>query len=259
MTTPTPAPTSSSPPQGGNTFGPAKPVPRCLLGGFAARANAVVLARWSVTTVALALAACSSTPPPPDWQMNAKGSVERAADAWLSGNSKIEAVEFARARSEVARTGRPDLLARVELLRCATRVAALDFEPCVGYEALATDAAPAEQAYARYLEGKAQPADAALLPQAHRGLAGGSASPDGALASIQDPLSRLVAAGVLLRRSQATPGVINQAVDAASAQGWRRPLLAWLKVEQQRAQAGGAADEVARIQRRMDVLLNSSR
>lgn len=213
-------------------------------------------AHWlALSILGLILAACSSTPPPPDWQMNVKGSVERAADAWLSGNSKIELVEFARARSEVARTGRPDLLARVELLRCATRVAALEFEPCAGYEALAADAAPDEQAYARYLEGKAQPADAALLPEVHRGLAGGSALPDGALAGIQDPLSRLVAAGVLLRRRQATPGVITQAVGAASAQGWRRPLLAWLKVEQQRAQAGGAADEVERIQRRIDMVL----
>jgi hypothetical protein len=217
------------------------------------------LAPISAASLALALVACSSTPPPPEWQMNAKGSVERAADAWLSGNSKIEAVEFARARSEVARTGRPDLLARVELLHCATRVAALDFEPCAGYEALAADAAAAEQAYARYLAGTALPADAALLPEAHRGLAGGSASPDGALAGIQDPLSRLVAAGVLLRRGQATPGVITQAVDTASAQGWRRPLLAWLKVEQQRARAGGAADEVARIQRRIDLVLEHER
>jgi hypothetical protein len=191
--------------------------------------------------------------------MNAKGSLERAVDAWLLGDVKIEAAEFARARAEVARTGRPDLVARVELLRCATRVAALDFAPCAGFEAVAQDAAPAEQAYAHYLEGKAQAADAAWLPDAHRSLAGGSASPDGALAAIKDPLSRLVAAGVLLRRSQATPGVITQAVDTASGQGWRRSLLAWLRVDQQRAQAGGAEDDAARIQRRIDLLLAPQR
>jgi hypothetical protein len=43
-------------------------------------------------------------------------------------------------------------------------------------------------------------------------------------------------------------------VDNASAQGWRRPLLAWLKVQQARAQAGGAMDEVARLQRRIELL-----
>ena len=118
------------------------------------------------------------------WQMNAKGSADRAAEAWLSGDTRAEAAEFARARTEVSRTARPDLLARVELLRCAARAAALDFEPCTGFDALASDAAPAEQAYARYLKGDAQVADAPLLPAAHRGLVGATAAPDAALAGI---------------------------------------------------------------------------
>ncbi len=200
------------------------------------------------------LAACGNTPPAPDWQMNAKASVERATQAWLTGDQRVEAAEFARARREVAATGRIDLAARVELLRCAGRVAALVVEPCAGFDALAADATPADQPYALYLAGRSTAADAALLPDFHRALAAGSAAPDAALAAITDPLSRLVAAGALFQRSQATPGVIAQAVDTASAQGWRRPLLAWLKVQQARAQAGGAADEVARIQRRMDLV-----
>jgi hypothetical protein len=203
--------------------------------------------------LALGLAACSNTPPTPDWQMNAKSSLERAADAWLSGNSAIEAVEFARARSEVARTGQPERVARVELLRCATRAASLVFEPCAGFEALAADAAPAEQAYARYLAGQALAADAPLLPEAHRPLTVATA-PESALANIKDPLSRLVAAGVLLQRGVASPAVAAVAVDTASAQGWRRPLLAWLQVKQARAQAGGAVEEAARLQRRIDLV-----
>ena len=207
-----------------------------------------------VVVSVLGLTACGNNPPAPEWQMNAKSSAERAAEAWLVGNNRVEAAEFARARSEVASTGRPGLLARVELMRCATRVASLDMNPCKGFEVLAADAAPAEQAYARYLAGRSQAADAPLLPEPHRPFAAGSAAPDAAVAAIPDPLSRLVAAGALFQRSQATPGVIALAVDTASAQGWRRPLLAWLKVQQARAQAGGAADEAARIQRRIDLI-----
>ena len=244
----TPAPTASSPPQGGNTCGPAKPVPRRFWKHAAALGASVVM-----------LAACSNNPPAPDWQMNAKASAERATQAWLTGEQRVEAAEFARARREVASTGQPALMARVELLRCAGRVAALDMGPCTGFDALATDAAPAEQAYARYLAGRSTAADAALLPEAHRPFAAGSASPDAALAAIADPLSRLVAAGVLFQRSQVTPGVIVQAVDTASAQGWRRPLLAWLKVQQARAQAAGVTEEVARIQRRIDLVAPPAR
>ncbi|MFN7123769.1 MAG: hypothetical protein ACK4NM_17225 [Hydrogenophaga sp.] len=188
--------------------------------------------------------------------MNAKGSAERATEAWLSGDSRVELAEFARARAEVARTGRADWVARLELLRCAGRVAALEFEACTGFDALAADAAPAEQAYARYLNGSAEPGDAALLPEAQRAVLANSAAPEGAVAAIADPVSRLVAAGVLLRSGRATPGVISQAVDTASAQGWRRPLLAWLKVQQQRAQAVGDAAAAAAVQRRIDLVLS---
>ena len=215
--------------------------------------------RWSVLSLGLMLAACSNTPPAPDWQLNAKTSIERATDAALRGDTRIEAAEFARARAEVARTGQPALMARLELLRCANRVAALDFAPCSGFDALIADAAAPEQAYARYLAGEAMPDDAALLPPAHRSLVSQDAAPDAALAAITDPLSKLIAAGVLLRRSQATPGVIEQAVNTASGQGWRRPLLAWLGVQLQRAQAVGAAQEAARIQRRIDLVLQDQR
>ncbi|MGE4236114.1 MAG: hypothetical protein AB7E97_07105, partial [Hydrogenophaga sp.] len=87
--------------------------------------------------------------------MNAKGSAERATQAWLGGDARIAAAEFARVRAALASTGQPTLLARAELLRCATRVASLAFEPCTAFDALAQDAQPAEQAYARYLAGAA--------------------------------------------------------------------------------------------------------
>lgn len=207
--------------------------------------------RLIVLGVAALLSACGSTPPPPDWQMNARGSVERAAEAWLSGNAKVEEVEFQRARDEVARTAQPALVARLELTRCATRVAALVFEPCAGFDAVAADAAPAERAYARYLAGQSTGEDAALLPTPHKALATGQGAD---IAAITDPHSRLIAAGVLLRRSAATPAVIATAVDTASQRGWRRPLLAWLGVQLRQAQAAGVVDEVARIQRRIDLM-----
>jgi hypothetical protein len=197
------------------------------------------------------LAGCGSTPPPPDWQMNAKGSAERAAEAWLSGNTKVEEVEFLRARSEVARTAMPERVARLELTRCATRVAALVFEPCAGFDAVAGDAAPAEKAYARYLAGQASADDAKLLPAPHQGMVGVQGAD---LKGIADPLSRLIAAGVLMRRGVATPAVIAAAVETASQRGWRRPLLAWLGVQLQQARAAGATDEAARIQRRIDLV-----
>ena len=208
--------------------------------------------RFAAWGAAALLAACASTPPPPDWQLNAKNSLERASAAYLSGNSRVEAVEFARARSEIARTGRADLLARTELVRCAARVASLDFDDCPGYAAIAADAAPAERAYANYLAGRAGEADAALLPPAHAALVKGGSGDT--VKAIEDPFSRLVAAGVLLRTGRADGAIAVLASETASEQGWSRPLLAWLQLRAKGAAAAGNADEAARLRRRIDLI-----
>ncbi len=208
-----------------------------------------------IVGVAMLLSACANGPAVPDWQMTAKSSIERALSAYLSGNDKVEAQEFAKARSEMASTGQIDRVARVELIRCASRVASLVLDDCIGFEKLRQDAAAPERAYADYLAGRAQPQDAPLLPAQHRDVmqtsTGSTAS---VVAGISDPLARLVAAGVLLRTDRASPAIITLAIDTASAQGWRRPLLAWLGVQAMRAEQAGDTEEGLRLRRRMDLV-----
>ena len=48
--------------------------------------------------------------------------------------------------------------------------------------------------------------------------------------------------------------VMASATDTASAQGWRRPVLAWLLLQSKSAQSAGDADEVARLQRRIAIV-----
>lgn len=203
----------------------------------------------------LVLAACSHTPPPPDWQLNARGSAERAVDAWLSGNTRVAEAEWRLAERETRRTADPTTLARLALLRCAAQVASLQIGPCEAFVPFAADAAEAERAYDRYLRAQASPADAPLLPPAQRPLVAlDAAALSARLLQVADPLSRLVAAGVAFQRGQASPALVAQAVDTASAQGWTRPLMAWLMVQRDLARQAGQADEVARIERRLALL-----
>ena len=212
--------------------------------------------QWSAAAFASALLiACSSKPPVPDWQMNAHASAQNAIEAYLSGNARVEKLEWDRARAEVARTGRADWLARLELMRCAAQVASVVAGPCEPFEALRQDAAPPERAYADYLAGRATASQVGLLPEAQRKVA---ASGDAAaLAAIEEPLSRLVAAGALLQAGRASPAVMAAAVETASAQGWRRPLLAWLTLQVQRAEASGDAEAAATLRRRITLVEQS--
>ena len=175
-------------------------------------------------------AGCSSGPPLPDWQLNASQALQAFQRDYLAGDTRAAEADFARARAEIVRTGREDLLARAELVRCAARVASLEFDDCPGFQALRAGAGPEELAYADYLAGR------------------------GAHAADDDALSRLVAAGVRLRTAAIDPAGIAAAVDLASAQGWRRPLLAWLGVQVQRAEAAGDGETAARLRRRMQLI-----
>ncbi|MES2318655.1 MAG: hypothetical protein V4631_14330 [Pseudomonadota bacterium] len=202
-----------------------------------------------IVALALALGACGSKPAQPSWKANAAGSLTAFSDAYLKGDTGIADTEFARARGEMASTGRPDLVAHAELYRCATRVASLEYDNCPGFAAVAQDASAAEHAYAAYLDGRWQGLDAQLLPEQQRAIVQGKAT----LAAIADPLSRLVAAGVLMKTQRIAPADIAVATSTASEQGWRRPLLMWLGVSLKRVQAAGDNAEAARIQRRIEL------
>jgi len=190
----------------------------------------------------LALAGCAARAPQPAWKPDAQSALEGFTESYLAGATPAARTEFARARAASTGTGDAVAVAQVELVRCAAQTASLDIDDCAGFAALAVDATPAQRAYADYLAGRWQGLDRTLLPEQHRGTA---------LAAIDDPLSRLVAAGAALRAGQLAPEGIATATETASTQGWRRPLLAWLGVAIQRAQALGDVQEVARLQRRV--------
>ena len=182
----------------------------------------------------ICLAGCAGGPPPPAWQASARFSLDAFQQAWLRGESRVADVEFARARAELASTGNAALVARAELIRCATRAAALEFDDCPGFEKLRADAGPDELAYADFLSGK------------------------GSRSEGEDAVSKLVSLGVLFKVGKATPEGIAQAVDLSSAQGWRRPLLAWLGVQEKRAEAAGDREALERIRRRIALVSGKS-
>ena len=228
------------------------------------------LAAAALILVLIQLGGCASRPPPPDWQLSAKAASERAVAAYLNGEARIEAQELAQARRETARTGRAELLARIELTHCAAATASLVLQPCAGFEALRVDAGATEIAYANYLNARPTASEVALLPPAQRGVAAllndsatGATRTDASasaatLRAIEAPLSRLVGAGVLFAAGRADPAVIDLAIDTASAQGWRRPLLAWLGVQLRRAELSGDDAAAQRLRRRIAWVQESS-
>lgn len=213
--------------------------------------------RLKTACFALLLAGCAGGPPVPDWQVNAHGALAAHTAAWLAGRDRVAAHEIAIARREAGRTGSAEPLARVELTACAARIASLDEADCPAVQPLLRDAGAESRAYADYLAGRWEGLDREKLPPAQRGVPA-AADALAQLRTIEDPLSRLVAAALLLRAGRLPPAGIEWAIDTAAAQGWRRPLLAWLGFDRDRRLAGGDPDGAAERQRRIDYVLGSS-
>jgi hypothetical protein len=192
------------------------------------------ISRVAALLLVAAASGCGGGPLPPDWQMNALSALNSFQQRYLRGETVAAQAEFERAKNEMRSTGRGDLLARAELIRCATRAAALEFDDCPEFEKLRADAGKEELAYADFLAGRATRAPA------------------------DDAVSRLVNLGVQFKSGKATPEGIASAVDISSAQGWRRPLLAWLGVQEKRAEAAGDAAALERVRRRIALVTGKS-
>ncbi len=166
---------------------------------------------------------------------------------------------FAETKAAVAASGRPELAARAELVRCALGTAALDVDACMGFESERSDATAEDQAYADFVSGHLREQDASRLPSQYRGVATArdEAARNKAMQKIEDPVSRLVAAGALFRLAQLSPDGLTTAIDTASAQGYRRPLLAYLNVQAKRAESAGDTAALQSIQKRIDLVYQS--
>jgi hypothetical protein len=217
-----------------------------------------VAVKTAILFITLLLCACAGGPMAPEWQSQSHASLERFRQHYLEGNTPLAQRDFAEAKTAVAATGRPELTARVELVRCALGTAALDLDACSGFDAVRDDALADDRLYGDFVVGRLAEQDAASLPSQYRGIAtGDETSRNKALQRIEDPVSRLVAAGVLFRLGQLSPDGLDAAIDTASAQGYRRPLLAYLNVQSKRAESAGDAAALQAIRKRIELVYQS--
>lgn len=192
------------------------------------------------------LTACGSGgPPPPDWKSDSADLIERYKKHALQGESSLAERYFRQAVTATGGAGRVSETARLWLVRCATRRASLIDDDCHEYAELADIQTTAEdRAYYQFVTLKWEGLDTTKLPPHYAGLV--KAEPariKAQIATIEDPLSRLLAAGLVTLRKQADAATLSLAAETASAQGWRQSLLVYLKLLQKQALAQGTLAE----------------
>ena len=212
------------------------------------------------------LMGCAHTPAP-QWQGASVQAATRGVQAYLVGMQPVARLEFERARSALSSTANLNAAANLELLQCAVRMASL--EPLLCAPSInPADMSQAQLVYLNYLNGQLPSAgQRALLPKAQQPVAQAIAA-NGNVASVigelvqaaQQPdtqlLSALLACAIAQQHQRASLDVATQAVDMASAQGWRKPLLAWLKVQANLADEAGDQRLAQHSRRRIELLIS---
>ncbi|MHB8910873.1 MAG: hypothetical protein ACYDAA_18515 [Syntrophales bacterium] len=206
------------------------------------------------------IAGCSSKPAPA-WIAAGHQQIEAFKRDFLTGQSpQITELHFRKATEEIKKSGDLDLLGKAWLTRMALQAAVLE-EVAEGEYGKIEAAAPsaANRNYYLFLTGKPGMVDDALLPAQYRPFlkalqSGDAAAMAGRIAEIDDPLSRLIAAGLAMRSGPANEPLLQAAIETASQNGWKRALIAWLERLSGFYERSGEAAKAATVRQRLDLI-----
>ena len=210
--------------------------------------------------VVLFICACGSLMPVPDWKDKAGRYLAEYKTSFLAGRELSTEPHFAKATREIVAGNDMRLLAIAYLTKYALHTASLerfDDSEFLKIERLEPDAA--DMAYCRFLQGNFAAVDVNALPSRYSGVLKAASRSDAALAAheisaIGDPLSRLVAAGVWVNHMPFDETILQTAIDTASANGWRRPLWAYLEKLHTFYLEDGNQSKARAVQNRLELL-----
>ena len=208
----------------------------------------------------LLVSACGQSAVLPDWQENGYRHLENYKTYFLSGREDASEPHFLKAVREIAAGNDMNLLSLAYLTKFGLHTAALEsFETTEFARLYRQDPLPANMAYCHFLKGNFSAVDPGLLPARYADVLKAVSTKDPALAvramtAIEDPLSRLIACGVWVRYLPYDEQILQIAVATASANGWKRPLWAYLDRLQNYYESNGDAVKAGRIRDRLLLL-----
>ena len=203
------------------------------------------------------LAGCASRPAP-EWIGASYNHLESFKRHYLRGDEILAEKSFQRALEEIRTSGDIDAMAKGCLVRFAVRTAVLEAFDDREYLRLSTLRSSLPHLdYYSFLKGSFAEVAADRLPVQYRPflkalLKGDPGDIEREAIRIEDPLSRLIAAGLIVRDRQASEQLLNGAIETASQQGWKKPLLAYLKKLERYYDSVKETSKAAEVRKRLE-------
>ena len=184
-------------------------------------------------TFSILLLGCGSKQVP-DWTKASFNQLENYKKNYLSGKEQSAELYFNKVIDEIKKSGDLEILARAYLTKYAVHVAVIEaFDDGEYLRIDAIQPVLQNRNFFRFLKGSFDTVDERLLPQQYDGFLrafrkGKIEDIAHEISRIEDPLSKLIAVGLLVQKNTYDEGILKIAIDTASHNGWKRALLVYL-------------------------------
>jgi hypothetical protein len=210
----------------------------------------------------LLLVGCGSSKPVPDWTDASFNQLDNYKKSYLSGKERIAEAYFNKAVDEIKSSGDLDILARAYLTKYAVQVAVLEtFDDREYLRIDAVEPVLQNKNFYSFLKGAFDNVDEKLLPQQYAGFlrAFQSGKKDDVaheISKMDNPLSKLIAVGLLVKKNNDDEIDLKLAIDIASQNGWKKALLAYLSKLQSFYKTNNKPDKAAHVEERIQLIKN---
>jgi alkylhydroperoxidase/carboxymuconolactone decarboxylase family protein YurZ len=206
------------------------------------------------------LVGCGSSKPVPDWTDASFNQLDNYKKSYLSGKERIAEAYFNKAVDEIKSSGDLEILARAYLTKYAVHVAVLEaFDDREYMKIDAVEPILQNKNFYSFLKGAFDNVDEKLLPQQYAGFlrAFQSGKKDDVaheISKMDNPLSKLIALGLLVQKNKNDETDLKLAIDIASHNGWKKALLAYLFKLQSFYKTNNKPDKAAHVAERIKLI-----
>jgi len=208
------------------------------------------------------LVGCGSSKPVPDWTDASFNQLDNYKKSYLSGKERIAEAYFNKAVDEIKSSGDLEILARAYLTKYAVHVAVLEaFDDREYLRIDAVEPILQNKSFYSFLKGAFDNVDEKLLPQQYAGFlrAFQSGKKDDVaheISKMDNPLSKLIALGLLVQKNKNDETDLKLAIDIASHNGWKKALLAYLFKLQSFYKTNNQPDKAAHVEEKIQLIKN---
>jgi len=208
------------------------------------------------------LVGCGSSKPVPDWTDASFNQLDNYKKSYLSGKERIAEAYFNKAVDEIKSSGDLEILARAYLTKYAVHVAVLEaFDDREYMKIDAVEPILQNKNFYSFLKGAFDNVDEKLLPQQYAGFlrAFQSGKKDDVaheISKMDNPLSKLIALGLLVQKNKNDETDLKLAIDIASHNGWKKALLAYLGKLQSFYKTNNQPGKAAHVEDRIQLIKN---